>query len=610
MAQAKAETTENRMASDTFDLQSAEDCELLSLYALHGDREFLAELVQRHYGAVHNLVARKLICSADIEDALQSTFLVLAQSAHRIRNRNSLAAWLYGVALRICNRIVEKSKRGAKSNVSTDIEATQDQQECPFLDVARRMQLDVLDQELAAVRDAYREVLIEHYLVGKSAPEIAHQFNVSLATIEGRLRRGRAELRSRLLRRGYSFASVLALYAACKTSSSDGLHSLDVITKLVDQLVDPMKQAANDTFDSVRILANEEISMTAYFTSKTSVLVAAGCAIAMVSAMAINLYGYQNGARGSAQAGPTIIAADADAIGANANIPNDGLESNIQSRNDLANQANVVGANQQAVAVKTLPDWVTRPPSDLPAKLGKIEIEPEWHEAPLEQVLQALSDNLEITIWMDEDGLAQVGVNPDHPITMQLPKIQFPQAMDMMLSQFDGGYFLDGDVFVVTSREVANNNPRMQVYDLASLSDSPSELQALQGFLLKDLQRREPELWKDEVWQATPVGKTLLLSCSDILHRKFARDLTKLGHQLGKFKVPVEAVAQTSSNSDSRPRTANAQADPFGSDDPFGSRDPFGDSGATSDPFGRNSESSADPFGQRAKERNSDPFGN
>ena len=47
---------------------------------------------------------RLLLHRHEVEDAFQSTFLVLACKAASIRNRESVAGWLHGVAHRIAVR--------------------------------------------------------------------------------------------------------------------------------------------------------------------------------------------------------------------------------------------------------------------------------------------------------------------------------------------------------------------------------------------------------------------------------------------------------------------------------------------------------------------------
>ena len=61
-------------------------------------------LVKRHGPMVERVCRQSLEGPSDIHDAWQAVFLVLAQRGHSIRNRESLGAWLYGVALRATKR--------------------------------------------------------------------------------------------------------------------------------------------------------------------------------------------------------------------------------------------------------------------------------------------------------------------------------------------------------------------------------------------------------------------------------------------------------------------------------------------------------------------------
>ncbi len=80
----------------------------------------------------------------------------------------------------------------------------------PLTALARKMNLEALDRELENLPDQLREPLVEHYLLGYSAPQIAERMELSVSAVEGRLRRGRHALRTRLARRGISLSVLVA----------------------------------------------------------------------------------------------------------------------------------------------------------------------------------------------------------------------------------------------------------------------------------------------------------------------------------------------------------------------------------------------------------------
>src|SRR5947209_15716305 len=77
------------------------DAQLLERYRAGRDETAFAALVRRHGGLVAAACRRVLADEADVEDAFQATFLVLLLKAESIRNRQTLAGWLYRVAGRV-----------------------------------------------------------------------------------------------------------------------------------------------------------------------------------------------------------------------------------------------------------------------------------------------------------------------------------------------------------------------------------------------------------------------------------------------------------------------------------------------------------------------------
>ena len=76
-----------------------------------------AALVERHGPMVMRACRRILGDRHDAEDAAQAAFLVLARQARSIRQRDSVASWLYGVAARIATRARRRTAAGARASV-------------------------------------------------------------------------------------------------------------------------------------------------------------------------------------------------------------------------------------------------------------------------------------------------------------------------------------------------------------------------------------------------------------------------------------------------------------------------------------------------------------
>lgn len=165
-------------------------------------------LVQRHGPMVLDVCRCVLVNEADVEDAFQSTFLILARKARSIRKAASLASWLHGVAYRTALKakadFVRREKHEARA-ASPRTETTDD----PSWSEVRR----IVHEEMVRIPERDRAPLVLCYLQGKTHDEAAALLKLAKGTFKGRLERGRALLRQRLVKRGLGPAA-LAILAA------------------------------------------------------------------------------------------------------------------------------------------------------------------------------------------------------------------------------------------------------------------------------------------------------------------------------------------------------------------------------------------------------------
>jgi DNA-directed RNA polymerase specialized sigma24 family protein len=87
------------------------DGQLLARYATARDEAAFAALVAQHGPMVLSTCRAILRHEADVEDAFQATFLVLAMKAPSVRGGDALGGWLHRVAYRATVRVSVESRR-------------------------------------------------------------------------------------------------------------------------------------------------------------------------------------------------------------------------------------------------------------------------------------------------------------------------------------------------------------------------------------------------------------------------------------------------------------------------------------------------------------------
>ena len=155
-------------------------------------------LVKRHRPTVMSVCLRVLAKHEDAEDAAQATFVALVRNAARIRDRRRVSSWIYSVAYRISLQMRARSarrlaiyNRAVREGLSASTDDT----------VAIREFLQIVREAVNCLPEAYRTLVVQTYLEGKTCEEVARLLGCPVGTVKGRLWRARGMLRERLLQR-------------------------------------------------------------------------------------------------------------------------------------------------------------------------------------------------------------------------------------------------------------------------------------------------------------------------------------------------------------------------------------------------------------------------
>lgn len=508
---------------------NASDAELLALFAKERDEHAFGQLVERHGPLVLGVCRRNTFCPEDAEDAFQATFLVLAESVRKIRRRASLSAWLYGVALRVSGRVRRASPHGAAQNLEGDVVLHAD----PLDELLARHDGMVADEELTALPDKLRRPLVLRYLAGKSNVETAAELGISVAALEGRLKRGKSELRARLRRRGVTLAAVVTVLKATRAEAAalpDSLISTVTALACGGGTATSPSLTTNPTLNPI---AAEELSaMHALGIPKLLIpLTAAGVA---VLALGVHLAYSQGTHEGGATAVPlqhaveqVVSESDIRVAAAPAASPAPAPTAASPASNPLAAAlASPVGARSESVA---------RIEATLSNPLTSLGL--DFLDIPLEEVIDFLRTEYEIEIQLDALALDDLGIGTDEPVTCNLRNISLDSALNLMLGQMELTHIIENEVLLITTQENADTLAKARLYSTSNLGYDAEQLRKA---LIKTV---APSTWSENKGEA----EIEALPNGDLLVRQtYAghRELTKVLEQLVAVSPGKQAAAR------------------------------------------------------------------
>lgn len=207
------------------------DAQDLAAWNEHRDEAAFARLVQRHTAMVTGICRRRLGNSSVADEAAQAVFIVLVRRVAKAASAPSLGAWLYGVAIRVCRDAERATTRRRHHERRAESPRPPD---C-HPDVEWTQVRPHLDHAIADLSAAQQQVVIGHFLEGRTQAAVAASLGISEDAARKRIDYALDRLRSWFGRRGLTISGVAlasglasemaaaepALVAACTHA---GLH--------------------------------------------------------------------------------------------------------------------------------------------------------------------------------------------------------------------------------------------------------------------------------------------------------------------------------------------------------------------------------------------------
>jgi RNA polymerase sigma factor (sigma-70 family) len=194
------------------------DGQLLDRFSGSNDAVAFEALVARHGPMVLATCRAVLTSEHDIEDAFQTTFLVLAKRARSIRCGETLGGWLHRVAYRAALQASAEAKRRRKKEAEASAMALCSASHSAFgTDDDLR---PILHEEIDRLPERHRLAIVLCDLEGLTYHQAADRLRWSVPTLRCRLAKARHRLKGRLTRRGFAAPALGAVLAAKEATAA------------------------------------------------------------------------------------------------------------------------------------------------------------------------------------------------------------------------------------------------------------------------------------------------------------------------------------------------------------------------------------------------------
>ncbi len=515
---------------------TASDEELCDIVVQTGSRDAMEAIVRRYSPLVCKIVARWLRNSLDRDEAFQATFIILLQSIPRIRKRASLSSFVFGVAFRTSKRIrqtrLQESMRREVVELVDVAADWSDRALGPLEVLANRLQLEELDEELRLLPESLRSPIIEHYYAGRSVPQIADSMRLSVSAVEGRIKRGKQQLRNRLALKGVSVSAALSAVATIPTEvmASDVNHLVHLLFKWnPTDSTEPISTDGLINSSSIQRLIQGEMAMKWSLLQSGMVWSGAVAAITLIGLAAIP---FSLSAQGTAArvtiasseptAQPEAIALPVSSGPVAGNVAQD---SNDPFGGPSASAGKVQNAKASAVLESSddpfangdsgpsttrvpnqkppappkptpwqvqgpVPSWLDseldqeelKVANEIRSKLAKTKLKVDFNGVPLSAVVNEIAEAIGIDVFLEQRSLTDFGISMEEPITLQFKNpMTARDALSLITHRLELSYTIRNG-FIVIAYQDTQRDP-LRTYDLSYVLPDNSTVHELMGVI-------------------------------------------------------------------------------------------------------------------------------
>ncbi|MBN2145703.1 MAG: sigma-70 family RNA polymerase sigma factor [Candidatus Aureabacteria bacterium] len=179
---------------------------------LENKPEAFDTLITRYKNRIFNLCYRFLGHHEDANDCAQETFIKACKHLKNFKFQSSFYTWLYTIAVNTCkNRLNSREMRHRKYMFSTDQPVnTEDGMlmpelkstgPTPFVQTAQKEEDKQIQEEINALSEDYKTIILLRDIEGFSYDEIASITNLKMGTVKSKIARARDVLKEKLKRR-------------------------------------------------------------------------------------------------------------------------------------------------------------------------------------------------------------------------------------------------------------------------------------------------------------------------------------------------------------------------------------------------------------------------